>query len=1073
MVSSSKFFSAIYSQSIVDTLVSLDEIVKYLSSRYSYISSCINNQNHIYDKLVKTFLTIGKILMIEFDDLNITRIDETYTRTMNKTTFRNILQSIHDNDVHQNVKISSKKYSCSFHTEPLIDHLAFASIISGIHAINANLDDNLILIICFTALLHDIGKPACIHVYGKHLGYPFHGENTCAMILRAYNNKFAEYFNLQTYLAIARSASIHMCSYHVSDFTLDWNILRASSIAYETDLCKIILEFLSFGDTFGKVPDSVHLDDTQAFLDSRIQWKTAIGKHNPLHFNKFTIIVNGRSNSGKSTIVDIIVCWLHEHDISVGVVSRDVVLCNLVASLYPTELDFTLRPGERPTGAQYAACFALYEKYELGSKVNSEMKISISASINQNTFTIIDTQATMFSGIERILPQDVTRTNRISIVSMINFMTDIDDKNGVSEQKQLSMTGCITSMSPMDYNNVDLIGMQSSYCNNTDASEYSCEYVFPVVGTNLYKNEKSMGLSLFFDHLEKMFIEIKNTDPDNFVDTSIMTIGEYVRFCAKKFNNNFEKMCEHFRKMQYNANAPYDIRQNEEWKERVLHLKYMEHNMNWNKWGRGARGTALMQMSNLKWFIIKMLMQRGAEALTGYQVDRGFTETENCNLKLDSYARHLSADQQALLCDLILKKEVNLVASFKKDGSLLCFALYTGEVAENMRSIIMSCADNFTKTVMQTWDNVVGHTNSVLVMMSQGTMWIGEDMQWYNTTALFPEACGQTLLMTPEIKIKTFGPSLFLRLSGLFSELKGEQKMLIFETICKHRTSDNGVVHTELAISYETSSYTLLSATEIYHNDTVENEYVYVPHYKFSELISKYRFIEPAFWYVKSTLEMDQLVRSIGDVIYRRITKAQFYERHPPANKYGYEMVIDYEGFVVYDLARNDSYSKIKTDEYYDAHKFREKNVLKLCELADVAGDIFPLASKVKYIYTTMDESCKKITNELCEILDISDELRSELPEKARGALTRLGTNKAGLYKILINNCRTKFGKLGANVFYKYFPSLSNIQSDTFEIKTFVVGYAMQNEIWNPMKDDKIIVDDIRKILIGALINNP
>ncbi len=1069
---SSKFISSISSQSVDDTKVCIVQIINLLSERYPYIKSQVMNEQIIYDKLNHIFLIIGKILDIEFDDLNINVVDQVYTRTFNKTSFRKILDIIAENDVHQNVKIGKKKFSCSYHTEPLIDHLIYASIITGIHAINDNQNEKIILMSCITALLHDIGKPACIHAFGKHLGYPFHGENGCAMILRAFNDNFLEYFTLDEYLAIARCVAVHMCSYHVADYTTERNLHRASSIFHETSQCKILLKYLSYGDTFGKFPESIHDDSTEDFINSRDLWNEQICKQNELDFKNFTICVNGRSNSGKSTIVNIIAKWFQEFNISYEIISRDVVLCNIVYNMFQDQLDFKLQSDSRPTGIQYAACYELYKQHQLGHKVNSEMKTLIRNSIKTNIITIIDTQATMFPNVDNIFPAEITNTIRVSIVSMINFMTNINDKNGVSLNTQLEMTGKISSISPMDYSGVDLIGMQAESSNNSDPSPFAYSNVFPVVATLKYQNSNTMGLSMFFDYMKKMVKQIEDTNPERFIDTSLMHIGDYIRYYANKFND-FDKLCEHFRMMCYTASAPPDIRENDIWKNRIIHIKYLQHNMNWNTWGRDSRGTAAMQMNNGKWRIIKALLQRGDETLTGYQVERGITETENCNVRLDSYARHLSRDQQDLLQDLLTKRPVNLVASFKKDGSLLCFSLYTGEAALHFRDIIMNCTDDFTKTVMHTWDNVVGHTNSVLVMMSQGTLWIGEDMQWYNTTALFSEACNNTPILTPQMKIKIYGPALFQRLAGLFTELKGDQKMIIFETICKNRTTDNGIIHNELAVSYEKSSYTLLSATEIYHNDDAPKEYVYVPHYKFSELIVKYGFIEPAYWYVSTTDQMDKLIRDVGDVIYQRSDINGFYQKNPPANKYGYEMVIDFEGFVVYDVIRNNSYSKIKTDEYYNGHKFRENNVELLCELAKYAGHIFPLAAKVKNIYSTIDDAFKTITLGLCDIIDNNTELRENVPEKARGAIVRMAANKAQIYKLIINNCRKKFGELGAEVIYNHYPQLRTLSSEsTFDIKSFVVGFAMNNEIWNPDNFVKSVNSDSRNVLIGALINH-
>jgi hypothetical protein len=355
--------------------------------------------------------------------------------------------------------------------------------------------------------------------------------------------------------------------------------------------------------------------------------------------------------------------------------------------------------------------------------------------------------------------------------------------------------------------------------------------------------------------------------------------------------------------------------------------------------------------------------------------------------------------------------------------------------------------------------------------MSQGTFWLGPDMQDYNTSAIFPELCGQTPRLSPTQKIRIGGPALFQRLRGFFSKLKGDHQIAVFETICKNRTTDAGLVHTELAVSYSDSSATLLSATELYHADDAPQEYVYLPHYKISDVIAENGFIEPAFWRVKSTEEMDQLVRSVGDIIYRRITVNEFYERHPPANVHGFMMVIDYEGFVVYDVARDDSYAKIKTDEYYICHKFREGNVSKLIALADFAGHIFPLARLVKGSFQSFGPACLEICSALARYVEHDSDLHSLLPEKARTSLDKMKTVEQK-YKVIINNCRKAVGAFGTKLFLEHFPSLKEVNKEKFDISSFVIGFAMQTKIWEPKDHTSEVIDDkSRQALVSALFS--
>ena len=1049
----------------------LHSIFRVLADKHAYLTSYEHRLVDLFD----TFNVIGRVLRVPFP-LVVNSKDEkgNFTRDTITSCMMDILIAIGEKDVHQDVDMGKSKCSCSYHLETLLSHLVSASIVDGLHALATGCTPHQVLMTVFIALMHDIGKPACVKAFGKHLGYPLHGEIGSQIFLSAFSQRMKEFFSKKDWENMAQVINVHMCSYHVTDFTDEWNLERVKSVTHLSLLEKRLLKLLSFGDTFGKISAEEHGDDSASFLASRQEWTRLIMTPTELETNKFTVFVNGRSHSGKSTIAQELIKFCSAHGKSVGYVARDIILCSIVYQRVGAELKkagFSApAKGERPTGAFYAACYALYEKHKFGSVVNSEMQKAISASIAVNDITIIDTQATMFPGVDRIIPATVEKTIRISLLCTANFETLLDDKNGVDVQKQLSMSGLRDLLHPMDLTGVDTLALQSAYCNSKMPACQSPQFSFPIVSTAEDQGAETLGLSTVFAFLSDKFQQIANTPPSAFVDVDKLLIGDYIRHYYRKFRGDFDKLCEHFRAQAYRASAPHELRNDLQFKDVLFHLKYLEHNNVWTPWARGARGTGMMKMRDDRLKMIKMLLQRGSEVLTGQQVKRGFTETENISTS-DSSASHLSPELQGLIDDLLNNRAVDLVASFKKDGSLLSFGHYTGEAASIFRQIINQFCDEFTKTVMQVWDEVCGHQDEVLLMMSQGTFWIGGDMQDYNTSALFPELCGQTPRLSPTQKIRVGGPALFQRLRGFFSKLKGDHQLAVFETICKDRTTDAGDVHTELAVSYPESSATLLSATELYHADDAPQEYIYLPHYKISDIIAEYGFIEPAFWNVKSTEEMDQLVRSVGDVIYRRITIEEFYKRHPPANRHGYLMVIDYEGFVVYDRARGDSYAKIKTDEYYIAHKFRECNVSKLIALADCAGHIFPLASQVKKTYESLGPSCKEICGALAQYVEHDSDLHALLPKKVTDCLDKMKTVEQKL-KVIINTLRTQVGDFGAKLFQEHFPSLTELKSDQFDISSFVIGFAMQTKIWEPKDSTSVVIDDkSRQTLIGALFS--
>jgi hypothetical protein len=320
-----------------------------------------------------------------------------------------------------------------------------------------------------------------------------------------------------------------------------------------------------------------------------------------------------------------------------------------------------------------------------------------------------------------------------------------------------------------------------------------------------------------------------------------MTLTELVNYVYNTSGKDYSKLLEFFRAKAYQISTPPEFRDTP-YAERIVHIKYLDHNNIWNtKWARDTRGTAFYLTDSGCWTPVKYLMQRGAEMLTGMQIHRGITDTENISLGSDNRCLHLSAEQQSLIIKLATSGKVDLKASFKKDGSLHAFTLYSGEFAKVLRMIIETKSDKFTKTVMHLYDDIVGSTDFVFVFQSQGTMILGNFMQDYATTALFPNAEPG---LTPVQKIQQYGSELFCRLSLMFADMDGEHKIIVAETICANRLeSYSGKIHNELAVNYKESGFTILSRTSIYND-----RYVVQPHYEFSDSIHANGFWEPAYW---------------------------------------------------------------------------------------------------------------------------------------------------------------------------------------------------------------------------------
>jgi hypothetical protein len=1034
------FFDAFMSGS--DVKRELVNLIDYMSKFYPHIYHIFSDFTD-FTKIIDTFTKIGKFFSIPFKVVERNGVDE----IVKDMTFGQVFTELKTMNVHQNIiDDNGKQYSCGFHEEELFDHLIMSGLIACVNAIKMGIDP---FISALSGILHDIGKPGCIHLFSKgYVGYPYHGEFGALILSRIYSSSFETFISKDSWELICRLITIHMCSYHLTTFTSDWEQARINSTRIENDSTKKYLMALSYGDVLSAVSKLTSYDD---FLQSRDEYFSEISKPFICSKKKIVITVDGLTNSGKSTVADILMSFFSNNNISYGYIARDNVMCNLVMGMQNLSLK-----NSRPTADEYADCYTYYKKNGLSKIVNKNMLNAIRDSCNSNTVTIIDTQMTLFKHSSSIFPSNISDYIIISIDVNRNHITIDDKKNGIGLNDQLTLSGSSTFLKPFDVKSMDIYRLQSKFCNKNE--DLTCvggvDFKFQVCSNSEFYGSNSIGLNTFKDIFQRIYSMIDtSTSSSHSLDN--LNLTDLVNHVYKTVNKDYDKLTEFFRTKAYQCSCPVDFRDTS-YSKRIIHLKYLDHNNNWNKWGRDTRGTGFYLNDDEHWIPVKYLMQRGAEMLTGMQIKRGITDTENINLSADYRCSHLSAEQQGLIINLATGNKVNIKASFKKDGSLHAFVLYSGEFAKIMRDVINTKGDKFTKTVMNIWDSITGSTDYTFVFQSQGTMLLGNFMQDYATTALFPIAEPK---LTPIDKLKKYGPDLFRRLGKMFDSMNGDFKLILAETICANRLeSYSGKVHNELAVSYTESGFTILSRTSI-----TGNTYKVEPHYEFSELIHSNGFNEPAFWNVTTVEMMDNLIKAVDSYIFGNLSISEFYCQFPPSNKFGYEQVIDVEGFVVYDLDNFNSYGKIKTDSYYKAHKLRENNVSFLCDLALVAGHLFPLAHKVRTIYVGLDSKLKIINSKLIELIT-SDLMVNALNEKARKSY--LTKDKATQFKIIINTARAPFCNNAIPFFVEQFGQIA-VTEDT---KSLIVNYAMKCEIWRdvPLTPP----DEFRSFLISAMVGS-
>lgn len=1002
--------------------------------------------------LAETFAKIGLFFQIKFESLEVYGEISSHNQKMIHTNFHEIFIMLKNMNIHQNVDSTSYEVAypkvekepickCAFHEEELFDHLHICSIVAGSYAIRSAQN---VFLATLTGLLHDIGKPACVRIFnGGNIGYPFHGEYGSMILSRIFNPNFAQFISKDDYDTMCRVISIHMCSYHILDFQSNWSQDRVNSTRIESDSVKYILNCLSFGDVFGAFSE---LNDYDVFLSSRSSYNELISQKYETAKRGYAFFVRGRSGSGKSFVSHLLKNLLESLGLKVAHIERDLVICNTVRKIQNLpELS------ERPTESEYASY--------LSSQVNKEMNDKFKYYLALNYAVIIDTQLSMFRGFEQVIPDSISNCICIALDVSRNVLIDDDSKNGVTLQTQLTMFGDSSVLKPFDLTGTNIFSLPSAYTHNQRPVGISPDFVFSISYNQHFNGENSIGFTYFSDFMKSIHsitnipaLSGLSLNSSGVIDTNDMNLVQYINHLYSSNDNSYDNVIQILKSQYYHVGAPSQLKGGLDEKN-FISIKYLDHNNNWNTWGRESRGSTLALIDG-KWTMFKYLMERGAEMLTGMQMKRGIDKTDNIDTKMDFKASHLSRVQQELIQDLREGNPVDLVLSFKKDGSLLSCALYTGSMGVLMRRLINTYCDDFTKAVMTEYDKISGNSD-VFVFQSQSTLFIGDAMYDYTTTALFPEAIPT---LTPLKKIQTYGASFMTKLKKMFDNIDGDIKQILGETICANRTeSYSGNVHKELAMSYKTSSFTILSITSI-----KDNHYTAYPHYMYSNIINEAGMTEPAFWKCSSVAQVDKLIQDVDSFIFGKINCDEFYQINIPSNIYSYEKIIDCEGFVTYDVKRNNSYGKIKTDSYYKSHKLRDDNIPFLCELNKVAGHIFPLARIVDETISKLDAKLGLINPELVKVIT-SAEMKASLPDKALNGFDN--RPRPVQFKIIINNAKNKFSELAFAVFQTHFPSI--VISD--EMKTFVVSYAMKTELW--LDIPKPIDEQLKSELVYNLIN--
>ena len=967
-------------KSFIDTLSKLFSLLNKKDSNFKS-----NNVNDFKKEWITVFIKLRIVLNCEIPFVNTDNM-------LTKITLNTLIDFMSAEHYHQNVKTDNirtmhpiKKHfsaSCSYHKESLLDHSLMAMFIAIDNALGSTQN---LLLVALTALFHDVGKPSCIALFGQNIGYPFHGEYGACILSQFFSDeiaRFKKFISKKQWEVMCRAISVHRCSYDTTKKD-EWSEYRRTLAQLETHHVKLLSKYLAMGDTFGKVSDPKHAD-TDDFISSRRDYNKTIGERFDTESfmkknNKKTLcfFLRGKSGNGKTTFGEELIKFLLANGFKLSQlvnVSRDEIMASVTATRINHKLS---KP--RPDGKEYEMLYNVYKEKKLSKIVNDEMKMRISNAIIQGKIPIVDSCILYYdhkkndfsSGITACIPNNISNAFIIAIDCVRNTVFTEKDayKNGMSLDTLCKTRDKITPINWISTKSMCIEKLASISTNSNKPDTLFIPHLTFSYGFNEYH---SIGWDIFTQTVSPIIEYFANSLKSE--DTSKMNIIQFINY----LNDNFgiEGLCSSLAVMGYRtANSHGNLH--------VIRMNYLEHNQNFiDLWSRQIRGIIFMITSTGKLLPIKYLLQRGAEMITNKQLMHGITSTESIDFgdndeshdeKISnalSSILHLDKIQQETITNLLLNRNVDMNLSFKKDGSLLGYTIFHDkEVIEFMRKFIENSNDKFAQKILQICDSLGIPFG---VFSSQSTLLIGENMLDWTVQALL-----STIMNDDEISLrfnsKTYMdavdecfPQILLNLTNLIHDVSANLNIpsdasttISMESICRFRRSIFALKdHTELALSYQSSSCTVLSIS--YCNSlTVKS----IPHFIFSEFICKYRFIEPCFWKVTHTTEVNSLLDDLNAVIFEKMSISEFFAKNKPHNKYeNFEYIIDREGFVSYTGDTFD-YGKIKTDAYYIAHKLKAKNIGYLGELAKIpsARQSFPLCNEVSTFYSKIEDDINSL----------------------------------------------------------------------------------------------------------------
>ncbi len=440
----------------------------------------------------------------------------------------------------------------------------------------------------------------------------------------------------------------------------------------------------------------------------------------------------------------------------------------------------------------------------------------------------------------------------------------------------------------------------------------------------------------------------------------------------------------------------------------VVGIKYIDglNNLWQPRWAREGRGRFYYYDPETCTVItLKDTLQRGVEVLTDAHAKKAITETQD--MRLDAYD-HLDDCQRACIRSFMQPEgaPIDAYLTGKVDGSLMIVSIYPRgttecQIMEEILAIQGPTEDTFAQRLATACNEAKA---PLIVVATQGTLFIGSDMQDYFLTSLqsllgpIPDEIQRTVKDVWNYYAPLFVTAVqdFIAATSSYKhDLTNNRRVHIcFEAFCRNRRGFRGHLHTELAISYDHDGFNLLGAM-------VDGNYI--PHFDLPNTV----FAQPIHLRVSNTLQVFAIMEDMDRVVMGDLTPEAFMTR------YGFPTTatIHMEGWVL--LAPSGAtydYAKIKTNLYYKCHKIRSREVPTLLALPTSCDDTYPILRVLREFYANADRRITETVLAAVAMLESevalgsASEFYTALNPKARGRFTP-ESDRNILMRILINTC--------------------------------------------------------------------